>query len=348
VNSKSSIYNRPSRPIEAAGETLIRIVAFISLAAILLIFVFTFREALSLFRPPTVAATDSISYESSESYGDDPGDTARTFEILHTAISEDQHLEGEKFSFRDLFTLDWQPVSDFPKYGLLPIIIGSFKVTIIALLIAGPFGILSALYATSFAPRWTRGWLKPAIELLAGFPSVVVGFFALTVLATLLQSTFGWQFRLNSLTGGIALALAVVPIIFTVTEDALNTVPRALSEASLALGASKWQTTLFIILPAATPGVLASLILGFGRAFGETMIVLMATGNAALTTINPAEPIRTMSATIGAEMAEVVFGDIHYGVLFFIGVLLFVVTFALNAVAEFYVRQRLRKRFGGR
>lgn len=349
VNQNSTLYRRQVRPIELIGETIIRIVAFVSLAAILLIFLFVFRESLSLFSAKTSMAEDASIYEASESYGDVPSDSGVPVEEAAVAAPVATATNEKPGSLLgNLFGLEWQPVSDRPKYGLWPLVIGSFKVTLIALLIAGPLGVLAALYATTFAPRWVKVWLKPAIELLAGFPSVVVGFFALTVLASILQTSFGWQFRLNSMTGGIALALAVVPIIFTVTEDALNTVPRALSEASLALGASKWQTALFIILPAATPGVLAALILGFGRAFGETMIVLMATGNAALISINPAEPIRTMSATIGAEMAEVVFGDTHYGVLFFIGIILFMVTFALNAIAEFYVRQRLARRFGSR
>jgi len=145
----------------------------------------------------------------------------------------------------------------------------------------------------------------------------------------------------------VAMSLAVIPIVFTVAEDALAAVPKYLREASLALGATRWQTALFVTLPAATPGVFAAVLLGFGRAFGETMIVLMATGNAALLTANLFEPVRTMSATIGAEMAEVVFGDTHYNVLFLLGAILFLFTFSLNAVAEVFIRQRLLKRFRG-
>jgi len=238
-------------------------------------------------------------------------------------------------------------VSSNPRYGLIPLIVGSFKVTLLALLIGGPIGIFAALFAATFAPRWAQEIIKPIVELLAGFPSVVIGFFALVVMASFLQATFGFTYRLNAFVGGLALSLAVIPIIFTVTEDALNAVPKSITEASLALGGSKWQTVLFAVLPAATPGVLAALILGFGRALGETMIVLMATGNAAMLSFNPFEPVRTMSATIGAEMAEVVFGDTHYGVLFLIGAILFVFTFILNVIGEFYVRQKLMKRFRG-
>jgi phosphate transport system permease protein len=135
--------------------------------------------------------------------------------------------------------------------------------------------------------------------------------------------------------------------VYTVAEDALAAVPRFMTEASLALGATRWQTALFVVLPAATPGVFAAILLGFGRAFGETMIVLMATGNAALVSMSLVEPVRTMSATIGAEMAEVVFGDTHYTVLFLLGSILFAFTFTLNAVAEVFIRQRLVKRFRG-
>jgi phosphate transport system permease protein len=222
---------------------------------------------------------------------------------------------------------------------------GSFKVTIIAVFVGAPVAILAALFTAFFASKRLKQFLKPTIEFLSGFPSVVIGFFALVEIATLFQNFFGYEYRLNAFVGGIALSLAVIPIIYTVTDDALNAVPKYLSEASLALGATKWQTAIFVVLPAATPGVFAAILLGVGRAFGETMIVLMATGNAALMSVSLFEPIRTMSATIGAEMAEVVFGDTHYNVLFLIGSILFVFTFILNAVAEFYIRARLLKRF---
>lgn len=224
---------------------------------------------------------------------------------------------------------------------------GSLKVTLIALLIALPVGVLAALYTSTFASKWAKEVMKPTIEIMAGFPSVVIGFFALIVLATLLQDLFGYQYRLNAFVGGVAMSLAVIPIIFTLSEDALSAVPKVMTEASLAVGASKWETALYVVLPAATPGIFAAFLLGMGRAFGETMIVLMATGNAALLTAHLIEPVRTMSATIGAEMAEVVFGDTHYTVLFLLGALLFVFSFSLNAMAEFLIRGKLLKRFKG-
>jgi phosphate transport system permease protein len=221
-------------------------------------------------------------------------------------------------------------------------------VNIIAMLIAGPLAILAALYTSCFASKRAKEIIKPIIEMLAAFPSVVIGFFALMVLATFFQDIFGYDSRLNAFIGGVAMAIAAIPIIYTISEDALSAVPKTYTEASLALGASKSQTAFLVTLPAATPGIFAALLLGVGRVFGETMIALMATGNAALLSANPFESVRTFAATIGAEMAETVFGETHYSVLFFIGSLLFIFSFALNAIAEFYVKGKLIKKFQGK
>jgi phosphate transport system permease protein len=285
-------------------------IAFVSFAFIILILVFVLRESLPL--------------------------------IIGKALDD-----VGKVSLKSLWSLAWMPVSNTPRYGILPLIVGSLKVTVVAMLVAFPVAIFAALYTSTFASRFAKEIMKPTIEILAGFPSVVIGFFALTVMASFFQHTLGLQYRLNAFTGGVALSLAVIPIIYTVAEDAINVVPKTMREASYALGATKWETSLFVLLPAATPGVFAAFLLGLGRAFGETMIVLMATGNAALLSPDLFEPVRTMSATIGAEMAEVVFGDAHYNVLFFIGVCLFIFSFSLNAVAELIVRQKLMKKFRG-
>ncbi|MBI1807077.1 MAG: phosphate ABC transporter permease subunit PstC [Ignavibacteria bacterium] len=343
-----TFFRKRFRPGELLAEYLIKSISFLSFAVIVLIFIFVFREASPLFFHKERSATTSEELEQ-ETYGEEPAtpsSTATAKEGKKTPLVEDADEEGGA-TIQNLLGTEWQPVSSKPKYGLLPLMVGSFKVTIISVLIGGPVAILAALFTAFFAPGRLKQFLKPTIEFLSGFPSVVIGFFALVEMATLFQHLFGTQYRLNAFVGGISLSLAVIPIIYTVTDDALAAIPTYLTEASLALGATKWQTALFVVLPAAIPGVFAAILLGVGRAFGETMIVLMATGNAALMSLSMFEPVRTMSATIGAEMAEVVFGDTHYNVLFLIGSILFIFTFALNAVAEFYVRARLLKRFRG-
>ena len=241
---------------------------------------------------------------------------------------------------------DWQPVSEVPKYSLVPLLAGTLKVTIIAVLLAIPLAVLAALYTAEFAPSWVRETIKPAIEILAGIPSVVVGFFCLMVLAGWLQSAFGLTFRLNAVTAGIGLSLAVIPIVYTVCEDAFTSVPQTYRDGSIAMGASSWQTAARVVLPAAMPGVLAASVLGFGRAIGETMIVLMASGNAPILSFSPTDSIRTFSATIAAELGEVVVGSAHYHVLFFIGAFLFLITFLLNLFGHWWVG-RLQKKLQG-
>jgi phosphate transport system permease protein len=283
-----------------------------------------------------------------ESYGDTPKEdlSVPTPDETMDAVSENK--EGADRTWSTFFTTEWVPVSDNPRFGLLGLLIGTLKVTIIAMLIAGPLAVLAALFTSCFASKRVKEIIKPIIEMLAAFPSVVIGFFALMVLASFFQNVFGYDSRLNAFVGGVAMALAAIPIIYTISEDALAAVPKTYTEASLALGASKWQTAFFVVLPAATPGIFAALLLGVGRVFGETMIALMATGNAALVSANPFESVRTFAATIGSEMSETVFGDTHYSVLFFIGSLLFIFSFALNAIAEFYVKGKLLKKFQGK
>jgi phosphate transport system permease protein len=364
------------RPGEFVAEKLIATIAFVSLTAILLICIFIFREAWPIFtQEPRGHGTEaSREVGQPETYGEEAVGLPETYgdeaaagtgealepetygEELVAALpgnaaeppveSERDHHEGTA-DLANLMGTGWQPVSLEPKYGILPLFVGSLKVTLVALLFAVPIGVFAALYTSTFAPRWAKEGMKPAIEIMAGFPSVVIGFFALIVMATLLQDLFGFQYRLNAFVGGVAMSLAVIPIIYTLSEDALSAVPKVMTEASLALGAARWETALYVVLPAATPGIFAAVLLGMGRAFGETMIVLMATGNAALLSADLFEPVRTLSATIGAEMAEVVFGDTHYTVLFLLGALLFIFSFTLNAIAEFLIRGRLMKKFKG-
>jgi phosphate transport system permease protein len=348
------LLKKEHRPAEFLIEHGIRIVSFLSIAFILLIFIFVFREAASILSPHqethVVTATvetygepeNSAPQQSSvETYGEDDIVTLPSMENTYTP--NDKAIP--KSTLKNLLDEVWQPTSVLPKYGILPLLIGSFNVAMLSLLIAAPLAILAALYTSTFASNRIKEIVKPIIEILAGFPSVVIGFIALIVLASILQSTLGLQYRLNAFTGGIAMAIAIIPVIFTISEDAINSVPRSYVDASLALGAEKWETAVFVVLPAAVPGIFAAILLGIGRAIGETMIVLMATGNAAFATFNPFEPVRTMSATIGAEMAEVVFGDFHYSVLFFIGIILFAISFLINFTAETVVRKLVMRQF---
>ena len=335
ISAHGDIRHKKFKVVEFIIERIIQATAFISLAFIILIFIFVFREASSIFHPPK--AQVAAPTEQLETYGEEPSNTV--------VVPTEKIVQESKSSFWDLFGPIWQPVSLIPKFGIWPLFLGSLKVALISLLISGPIAVLAALYTSTFAPAAIKEIVKPIVEILAGFPSVVIGFFALIVLASLVQNIFGLQYRLNAFVGGLALSIAIIPVIFTISEDALKAVPRSYVEASLALGAEKWETALLVVLPAALPGVFAAILLGIGRAIGETMIVLMATGNAAFTSLNPFEPVRTMSATIGAEMAEVVFGDFHYSVLFFIGVLLFAISFLINLVAEMFVRQLVMRRF---
>jgi phosphate transport system permease protein len=252
-------------------------------------------------------------------------------------------------SFRAFFFAHppvWQPTSDIPKLSLLPIILGTIKATAVGMLFACPIGVCAALFSSEFAPPRLREIIKPLVELLAGIPSVVMGFFALMVLATWLQNAFGFTYRLNAINAGLALGFALLPIVYTISEDGLAAVPRAHREASYALGATRFQTAWKVVLPAAAPAVFASFVLAFGRAIGETMILLMAGGNAAIASLSLLDPLRTLSATIAAEMGEVVVGSEHYSALFFMGTLLFIITLISNSAGQWVIR-RMQHRLQG-
>lgn len=241
----------------------------------------------------------------------------------------------------------WQPVSEIPKYNIVPLILGSLKVTAVALLFSVPLALAAAIYVSQLARPRVREVTKPIIELLAGIPSVVLGFFALIVMASAFQHAFGYHSRLNALVAGIALGFSAIPVIFSIAEDALTSVPRSYVQAALALGASRWKAAWQVVLPAALPGVFAAVALGFGRAIGETMIVLMASGNASIVSWDLLDSARTITATIAAELGEVVFGSPHYRLLFLIGILLFAVTFLTNLAAD-VIMHRLKARLEGR
>jgi phosphate transport system permease protein len=243
-----------------------------------------------------------------------------------------------------LFGTSWRPVSfQEESFGLAPLITGSFLVTILATIIAIPFGVIGAVYISEVSRKSEREFLKPFIELLAGIPSVVIGFFGLVVLAPIIKTVFGLQSGLTALTGALLLALMAIPTIISISEDAINSVPSTYKEASYAVGASKLQTIWKVTVPASISGITAAVMLGMGRVIGETMAVLMVTGNAAITTLSPFESVRTMTATIAAEMGEVPFGSDHYRALFWVGIVLLIITFGLNMVA-----QKVFSKYGGR
>jgi len=237
-------------------------------------------------------------------------------------------------SFSNLVSTRWYPTFGF--YGILPLLYGSLLVTTGAILLSVPLGLATAIYMREVAPSWVREILKPLIEVIAGIPSVVLGFLGMVAIAPLVRRWLDLPTGLTAFAGSIMLAYMALPTIVSIAEDAIDAVPKAYRDGALALGATHWQTIYRVVLPAARPGILTAVMLGLGRAIGETMAVMMVTGNAARIGREWAalfRPVRTMTATIAAEMGEVAQGSVHYHVLFAVGIVLFLVTFAINGVA---------------
>jgi phosphate ABC transporter permease protein PstC len=243
-----------------------------------------------------------------------------------------------------LFSTRWYPIESY--YGILPLIAGTLLVTIGAALIAVPVGVGTAIYIAEVSPRWAREILKPLVEVMAGVPSVVLGFIGIIVLASALRTVLDLPTGLTALAGSLLLGAISIPTIVSVAEDALDAVPRSYRDAALALGATRWQTIWKVTLPAARSGVITAIMLGLGRAIGETMTVMMVTGNAPVMPTGLGSifaPARTMTATIAAEMGEVATGSIHYHVLFLIGIILFLITLVVNLTASaVLLRQKKR------
>jgi len=239
---------------------------------------------------------------------------------------------------------EWKPDEASRKFGLLPLLAGTFITTFGAVLLAVPIGILSAVYIAELAGPKTAEILKPAVELLAGIPSVVLGFFGLVLLVPTFQSAFDLTTGQTALTGSIILAIMALPTIISVSEDAISSVPASLKQGSFALGSNHWQTIYKVTIPAALSGISAAVILGVGRAIGETMAVMMVTGNMAI--IPWSEPflssVRTITATIALEMGEVAQGTEHYYALFTIGAVLFLLTIIINGIADAVKRKHHR------
>ncbi len=369
-----------AHPIEWLVEKGIFLVSLSTIVMVFLIFLFVAREALPIFlgqmnsasvqKVIPVADMDKLTPAQLQAYlgltpkqfAEMDDETKKT--LMEVKVedakesSKDKDAAVNTTSWRYLLrpyqwsgyarpAYIWQPVSEIQKYNIVPLLIGSLKATLVALLFSVPLALGAALYVSQLTSPRKRELLKPAIELLAGIPSVVLGFFALIVMASVLQNVFGYQSRLNAFVAGIALGLAIIPVVFSIAEDALTSVPRSYTQAALALGSSKWHAAWKIVLPAAIPGVFAAVVLGFGRAIGETMIVLMASGNASIVSGNIFDSTRTMTATIAAELAETVFGGQHYRILFMLGALLFIVTFISNFVAELVIN-RLKLKLEGK
>jgi phosphate transport system permease protein len=368
-----------ARPLEWMAEKFILLVSLSAILMIFLIFVFIGREALPIFfgRLDSSAAQevipperiDELTPEQLRAYLDvSPKEFAEMdretkigiMEIRMEGAAENKDLPDAnvnttkwrylllpfKWHGYDKPEYIWQPVGQIHKYNIVPLLVGSFKVSAIAMVIAIPLALGAAIYVSQLASPRMREWLKPVIEMLSAVPSVVLGFFALLVMASVMQRIFGYETRLNSFLAGTALALAVVPLIFSIAEDALTSVPRSYTQAALALGASKWQAASQIVLPAALPGVFAAMVLGFGRALGETMIVLM-TSAASVVSWSIFDSARPITATIAAELLEAVVGGHHYRMLFMLGTLLFTLTFVLNLIGDI-VMNRLKARLEGK
>ena len=372
-----------ARPLEWLAEKLIFLVSLSAIVVVFLIFLFVAREALPIFfgRMNSAAVEETIPVDQMDKIPREKlreylGLTEKQFAAMDketfTALMEvkieaqneipaafrndpdarlnttewKHMLVPRQWSGYDQPEYIWQPVGQIRKYNIFPLFVGSLKTTLVGLLFSVPLAVGAAIYVSQLARPRMRELLKPAIEMLSGIPSVVVGFFALLVMATVLQSLLGYETRLNALVAGVALGFAVIPVVFSISEDALTSVPQSYTQAALALGASRWQTAWQVVLPAALPGVFAAVVLGFGRAIGETMIVLMVC-SASVMSWSIFDSARSITTTIAAEMAEAVAGGPHYRILFALGAILFAITFASNMAAD-VIMHRLKRKLEGK
>ncbi len=372
-----------ARPLEWLAEQFIFLVSLSTILVVFLIFVFVAREALPIFLgkensalikpviPP--ADMDKLPPEelraylklSEKQFNEMDRETKLDLMLVKQEAQDEiperlrndpdaklnttewgAMLQPRQWAGYDKPEYIWQPIGQIHKYNIIPLIVGSLKVTLVGLLFAVPLAVGAAIYISQLARPRVREVVKPVIEMLSGIPSVVVGFFALLIMATVLQNVFGYETRLNAFVAGIALSFSVIPLVFSISEDALTSVPRSYTQAALALGASRWQTAWQIVMPAALPGVFAAVVLGFGRAIGETMIVLMVC-SASVMSWSIFDSARSITTTIAAEMAEAVAGGHHYRILFMLGALLFAVTFISNMIGDI-VMHRLKHKLEGK
>jgi phosphate transport system permease protein len=315
IQNESSLYGKKislsTRVKEKLIEYFFAINGLVALIFIILIFVFLFKEGIQALN--NIGLLDFIYLDQVQVNGT----TQKVFE--------------------------WYPTSSEARYSLLPLIVGTLMTAIPATIFSTVLGVAAGVYLSEVARPGAREFLKPLIELFASIPTVVLGFLMLVVGASFFNDLFEPANRLNAFIASLGLSFVIIPIIASMTEDALRSIPNELRMAAYGLGSTKWQTISRVIIPAAFSGVSASIILGFGRAIGETMIVLMAAGNAANITMDLFLSVRTMTATIAAEMGEVSQGSDHYYALFFIGIILFTITFFLNLLAEIIVNKMRKK-----
>ncbi len=308
---KELLMLKENRFSERVTEKVLLLAGVSSVLIIALIFVFLFKEAVLFFQ------------------------SGHFKDLIGTWVYDD-------YDEKNVFKIMWQAVSEVPKYSLIPLICGSVLVAFPATILSTIVGVGCAVYLAEVASPKVRETLKPTLELLSGIPSVVIGFVMLATAASIVQEIFHTKFRLNAFVGSLGVSVAILPIVITLSEDALRAVPKELRNASYALGATKWQTIWGTVIPAAISGISAAAILGFGRALGETMIVVMATGNAGLVTGNIFSSVRTMTATIAAELGAVAHQSEHYYALFLVGAVLFTFTFILNIFAEMVIHRMRR------
>jgi len=260
--------------------------------------------------------------------------------ITLTLFTESLPLFKEYNLFKFLTDTHWYPTRYPAEMGILPLIVGTLVVTLGTLFIAVPLGVGTAIYISEVAPYRIKEFLKPTVELLASVPSVIYGLFGMVFLAPLVQKVFNIPIGLNAFTASIILGMMALPTVASIAEDAIGSVPKNLREASFALGATKWETITKTVVPAASSGIIASIILGLGRAIGETMTVLMVAGGAAQIPHSIFDPVRTMTATIAAEMGEAPMGSMHYQALFAIALVLFFMTLGFNLLADWVAHRK--------
>ena len=329
-------------------EGILTCSGFVTSITILLIVLFLFTEAFGLFSSKVIEEGYVLALNKDNKVSELT--PMQIKDVFDEEITNWKELGGEDLPIR-VFRLEdithyyseevfagaeWFPTATpAPLFGFLPLITGTLWVSLFAILIALPFGLSVSIYMSEVADSKVRSWLKPVIELLSGIPSVVYGFFGLIVIVPLIQKVFDLPVGESGLAGSIVLAIMALPTIITVTEDAMRNCPRAMREASLALGASQWQTIYKVVIPYSISGITSGVVLGIGRAIGETMAVLMVTGNAAVIPTTILEPLRTIPATIAAELGEAPAGGPHYQALFLLGVVLFFITLIINFSVEY-------------